>query len=94
MTHTPGPWTVFNGHIHAGGFEYLPTHRSGAPDTVWEANARLIAAAPDLLEAARYGANFATMYLVNLHSPEAMKQLAEQTREKISAAIAKAEGGK
>jgi hypothetical protein len=51
MTHTPGPWTVFNGHVHAGGFEYLPTHRSGAPETEWEANARLIAAAPELLAA-------------------------------------------
>ena len=56
--HTPGPWTVFNTHLgvgvcatwdvaHCGGFD---TNRSRDEEV---ANARLIAAAPDLLEACR-----------------------------------------
>jgi hypothetical protein len=50
MTHTPGPWIAENGKVKAGGFEYLPTH-DGAALTEWEANARLIAASPEMLAA-------------------------------------------
>lgn len=61
MTHTPGPWTqhshapfsVWAGDIQVAACKslddgsYLSTNKSG----VAEANARLIAAAPDLLDA-------------------------------------------
>lgn len=55
--HTPGPWVVFEKHIGAGGT--LPiVHRTkwwshGINEIEDAANARLIAAAPDLLEELR-----------------------------------------
>ena len=63
--HTPGPWYVGSG-THEGrniysvasvtddeGFTYQPIVASAEDDGIkcWDANARLIAAAPDLLEA-------------------------------------------
>ena len=46
--HTPGPWTVDNQYIHGpDGIRFLPV----AGDEAGQANARLIAAAPTLLEA-------------------------------------------
>jgi hypothetical protein len=55
MTHTPGPWKAqrkdkHSGmHITAGHFQvFLGTH-TGAPLEEWDANARLIASAPELL---------------------------------------------
>ena len=60
--HTPGPWTVSNGHLirvnHGGAGECIcGVHRigkyRGAGDTVPLANARLIASAPDMLDALR-----------------------------------------
>lgn len=55
---TPGPWTVNREKsapsIKAGVFEILLTCPTfGEPNERWEANARLIAAAPELLEAVR-----------------------------------------
>lgn len=62
MTHTPGPWKVDGYRIHTGDEQY-PAYRTIAKVNVvnfgdfWaveetaEANARLIAAAPALLEA-------------------------------------------
>jgi hypothetical protein len=51
MTHTPGPWIVFNGD---GSFGVLP---AGRPGEIAECknthDARLIAAAPDMLDALR-----------------------------------------
>ena len=55
--HTPGPWAVFDKNIQAGGL--LPiVHRTkwwahGIDEIEDAANARLIAAAPELLEAAK-----------------------------------------
>ena len=44
--HTPGPWTVDNQYIHGpDGIRFLAVAGDGAG----QANARLIAAAPDLL---------------------------------------------
>jgi hypothetical protein len=65
-THTPGPWSPVNGNIVRvtarinGGSEHVPVcgvHKSAAFGGTYErrkiaeANTRLIAAAPDLLEA-------------------------------------------
>ena len=63
--HTPGPWYVGSGtyegrNIYSAasvtddeGFTYQPTVASVEDDGIdcWDANARLLAAAPDLLEA-------------------------------------------
>ncbi len=49
IAHTPGPWTAHEHLVYFGRAGGISTH--GAPDP--EANARLIAAAPDLLEALR-----------------------------------------
>ena len=57
--HTPGPWTARR--MHTGGFDIMdPRNRDvvtvyggGVETESREANARLIAAAPDLLEALR-----------------------------------------
>jgi len=63
MSHTHGPWRVqFLGPqeadlIHKGTFAGIsggsgcPNHLDADDQSIWEANARLIAAAPDLLDA-------------------------------------------
>lgn len=64
MTHTPGPWSVHDGHVWSGEYDSadVPLFRPAREYRRWgrevsheehEANARLIAAAPDLLEALR-----------------------------------------
>jgi hypothetical protein len=59
MSHTPGPWVIFVDRDEAE-YVVLPAMRAGQIATVWakdagdaiaSANASLIAAAPDLLEA-------------------------------------------
>jgi hypothetical protein len=62
MTHTPGPWRVESGHEHTGrtvaelvdgrpGLREWRIVHDGPEDGDAEADARLIAAAPDLLSA-------------------------------------------
>ena len=80
MNHTPGPWHLgYNKHdasIHNG-----VTIASVCDDaTHWKANARLIAAAPDLL---------AALELIHSNAGESP----EWIRERIAPAIAKAKGG-
>jgi hypothetical protein len=77
--HTPGPWVAH------GTIVYFPNNRGGfnianCPDS--ESNARLIAAAPELLEALVDAANFIQAYSVG-----------QVLLERIDAAIAKATGG-
>lgn len=59
-THTPGPWTVswdeedgWNNHIYSSPEDRVCFMAHGGPEKQpeFDANARLIAAAPDLLEA-------------------------------------------
>lgn len=98
MAHTPGPWTIYRttdgrailgiGDADAGGITdaHFGFWRSGEE---YEANARLIASAPDLLEALRImvDAECSYMRLNNLGDPE------KNDRIRLSrAAIAKAEG--
>jgi hypothetical protein len=47
--HTPGPWIATGTRVTAGNFGVLLENSHGAPEPEWEANARLIAAAPDML---------------------------------------------
>lgn len=58
MTHTPGPWGIFDGdhetdvYVYAVDRDAMVAQVRGDDGLNYEANARLIAAAPDLLEAA------------------------------------------
>ena len=47
--HTPGPWTQYEGEVRAPGHGLISRSYYGSPDGPGAANARLIAAAPDLL---------------------------------------------
>ena len=71
IKHTPGPWNVFKGG--RGGFIYFgvsgiahmtPAYveAQSAPAETMQANAYLIAAAPELFEAARAAAKSHMMY--------------------------------
>ena len=91
--HTPGPWKVEPIHrdrVVAGNFRFLPANDRGAPMEEWQANARLIAAAPDLLDLAKNIAGLDPVYI-----PAGNSILAVAVREwftQARAAIAKAEG--
>lgn len=89
VDYTPGPWEADDNEgfgvwkiygardVHGGGRTLAEVHGdSGETD----ANAHLIAAAPDLLDAARYCAEFADCHI----NPT--------LRKRLLAAIAKAEG--
>lgn len=79
--HTPGPWRIHSDYIESDtGYEVcqVKTNHPRNADTQ-AANARLIAAAPDLLKACQ--------------SAERHGLLPEFTCDKLRAAIAKATGG-
>lgn len=86
--HTPGPWSVISEGMASpkvvDGAGFGICHTTYAP-TGAEANARLISASPDLLEALK---------LVAPHIPGiiAMGWLSAEQTDSIRAAIAKAEG--
>lgn len=84
--HTPGPWVAAHDFIYdsnhrrvADAAPWSPTTKE-RPDETVHANARLIAAAPDLLAACRLAAR----YLDPRHYSDAVRD--------IDAAIAKATG--
>lgn len=98
VKHTPGPWTVFYKHKYDEWHVALPIEGSNmklalCPDGIQsenrEADARLIAAAPDMLEALRE----ATLALDGLAKGEGVFKPIEQTIVQAHAAIAKATGG-
>lgn len=81
--HTPGPWTVDNQYIHGpDGIRFLAVAGDGAG----QANARLIASAPELLEALEAVLPDLEHYVAT-HGPGPDKRLAI-----ARAAIAKARG--
>ena len=81
--HTPGPWTVTpDSFVMAGSRPSIGVARIITHAQEFVANARLIAAAPDLLEACR------AVLLARIVCPEDMSAEVELVR----AAIAKAEG--
>ncbi len=57
MKHTPGPWTAWGTTIRANKGDYVASAKyypiPGVDDDNSDANARLIAAAPELLEACK-----------------------------------------
>lgn len=94
--HTPGPWRVTEGRRIDSGRGYSTAiadvwaHGEGADDAPStgeaEANARLLAAAPDLLEACKEAVAVANM------SDEDKPTLDDIDWARLRAAIAKAEG--
>lgn len=99
MTHTPGPWDYDD--INKEVFASCEEHESGwvaliagndsedrpLPESMMLANARLIAAAPDLLEACTSALGTIQYLLSNSDNGPA-----ENCLEVLAAAIAKAEG--
>jgi hypothetical protein len=82
--HTPGPWSVWGDTITDDAkARHLAVIKNGAPET--EANARLIAAAPDLMEAIN-------LCVLVLSGDEMSKSTLIRALEKGVAAIAKAKG--
>ena len=93
-THTPGPWEAVGSRIRTAGtgsFRRIATMEGGAfnVNVTDEANARLIAAAPDLLAALE-----AIEAHLTLHPGSSVANRAEarQVCEQARAAIAKARG--
>lgn len=83
MSHTPGPWHLDPFRKYANVHGEVMSHLARVPiDTAEaEANARLIAAAPDLLEACREALSILDYERADV-----------ETRAQVYAAIAKAEG--
>lgn len=94
MTHTPGPWTAEQTDdagrwFITAGYENIVSAQYGNP--LSEANARLIAAAPDLLAALRD--LFDQCAMVRKHWGDGSNQAeADNAIRAGQAAIAKAEG--
>jgi hypothetical protein len=84
IKHTPGPWTMTRAHL-----PYLILDAFGGlvADTYDEADARLIAAAPELLEALEYAFNIYGRFGAVVNEPHKPGEWIEQAR----AAIAKAQ---
>lgn len=90
--HTPGPWRAVNGKVtnrtgshfiaDCGSLAAHPAPKDGAAEIV--ANARLIAAAPELLEALRFVLEDARKY---------RGQVSAVTLRILDEVVAKAEGG-
>ncbi len=95
-THTPGPWKITGGRfVGEGQMIGAPSGhicRVYAPDNRDEsANARLIAAAPELLAACK--AVIGHGYCANTSSVASQDYVSKKAIAKVRAAIAKAEGG-
>lgn len=110
--HTPGPWYVGSGTYECRniysvasvtddeGFTYQPIVANAEDDGIncWDANARLIAAAPDLLKALQwYEAKAVQMGRAAINQDSKlmlalMKEIAVEYGAQARAAIAKATG--
>ncbi len=92
-SHSPGPWQVGTS-ILDGAFQILRFDPKGVPAIVARAgylpNARLIAAAPDLLKAAHAGAHLCRSLLAMRDG--ATDELLAEIRDALDAAIRDAEG--
>lgn len=89
--HTPGPWSVvcvvYGSNVHPD-IAWIG-YGSCRPKSEHQANARLIAAAPDMLEALMKADKFISNY-----SSESRKGSFERMKMEVKAAIAKAKGEK
>lgn len=93
--HTPGPWEIWP-FKHAGAYSVSPVGKTDAEDVVAdkihnESNARLIAAAPELLEALRETLESLRVWQEQ-YDPDATDEVTDQTIRRGSLAIARAEG--
>jgi hypothetical protein len=90
--HTPGPWIVFNGD---GSFGVLP---AGRPGLIAECknthDARLIAAAPDMLEALHEHIRVVKIFMDKLggFTPQDFADCTSQARRAIAKATGENEG--
>lgn len=103
--HTPGPWTIRFGlnvmgkDVRYPSQERLVANAGGHANNIWneqvtaenEANARLIAAAPDLLEALKEILAAGESYVDSADEVKAMLRFG-RANDAARAAIAKAEG--
>lgn len=93
--HTPGPWIRHEGEVRHKSHGLICRSYYGSPDGVGAANVRLIAAAPDLLEALRIFASCASTVSSEIddrgHSWS--EAYLDQALPIARAAIAKATGG-
>jgi len=90
VEYTPGPWEIEDGHwdIEVTKGEYvIATAHAAVPKGALKENAHLIAAAPELLKAARHGLNVLTRIKAT-HDQLLSKRLLTE----LDNAIAKAEG--
>ena len=95
MKHSPGPWTAYDNAAYGTAIKSGQINKyvanvhmyAGLSLETYQANARLIAAAPDLLEAARMMADLVDDLLVQAGANYADELAAAR------AAITKAEGG-
>jgi len=95
--HTPGPWYVDSDNksrVLAETFQFLQASAHGAPESEWHANARLIAAAPDLLAVLQEMPDIIKDF--DGGNPETSTGWASEEMldlwQRVNAAIAKAEG--
>ena len=91
-THTPGPWRVGldKNSVRDADEGYIADCQNRFADkTTVEANARLIAAAPELLEALKMARQYAPKY--NFYPDGSVMPGASEQLQQIDAAIAKAE---
>ncbi len=94
-THTPGPWGYSEGEIYRGNnpiASVIPSFgwfRKTAED---EANARLIAAAPELLEQCKLFEKVLTYYY-GTDKNTAISATANENRDNLREVLAKVEGG-
>ena len=77
--HTPGPWSINGNKIDGNGYHIVSVNSHRTSDG--EANARLIAAAPELLEIVK-----------SILADDMMQYLPAEYIEKIRSSIAKATG--
>ena len=62
LNHTPGPWTTGSYNVEAGPDVTYAVHARDTSAHTLRANARLIAAAPDLLHALKWAAEYVSLY--------------------------------
>ena len=92
--HTPGPWKASGRYIAAASY-HLAVITSAPPemDQEWKSNARLIAAAPELLHALQLVMTWNGIYDQSVASaPKAIAEFNMEVGDKIRSAIAKATG--
>lgn len=89
--HTPGPWAADGLDVKNGCGHMATTPERIGPDgeKIGEANARLIAAAPDLLAACQAALPILTAYI----PPENFDGHAAKALAAVTAAVSKATGG-